>query len=47
MAMFSSVLRSGPAVQMNVAIIGTFVRLRQMLATREELSRKIDAMEKR
>ncbi len=34
------------AVQVNVAIMRTFVRLREMLATHEELRRKIDAMEK-
>jgi hypothetical protein len=45
-AMLSSVLRSGRAAQVNVAILRTFVRLRQMLATSEELRRKIDAMEK-
>jgi len=46
-AMLSSVLRSSPAVQVNVAIMRTFVRLREMLTTHEELRRKIDAMEKR
>src|SRR5208282_1438066 len=46
-AMLSSVLRSSRAVQVNVAIVRTFVRLREMLATHEELRRKIDAMEKR
>ncbi len=45
--MLSSVLRSSRAVQVNVAIMRTFVRLREMLATHEELRRKIDAMEKR
>ena len=46
-AMLSSVLRSTRAVQVNVAIMRTFVRLREMLTTHEELRRKIDAMEKR
>jgi phage regulator Rha-like protein len=46
-AMLSSVLRSSRAVQVNVAIMRTFVRLREMLATHEELRRKIDAMERR
>ena len=46
-AMLSSVLRSARAVQVNVAIMRTFVRLREMLSTHEELRRKIDAMEKR
>ena len=45
-AMLSSVLRSSRAVQVNVAIMRTFVRLREMLTTHEELRRKIDAMEK-
>jgi hypothetical protein len=40
-AMLSSVLRSRRAIQVKVAIIGTFVRLRRMLASNEELSRKI------
>ena len=46
-AMLSSVLHSSRAVQVNVAVMRTFVRLREMLATHEELRRKIDAMEKR
>lgn len=46
-AMLSSVLRSARAVQVNVAIMRTFVRLREMLTTHEELRLKIDAMEKR
>src|SRR5882762_311156 len=46
-AMLSSVLRSARAVQVNVAIMRTFVRLRETPATLEELRRKIDAMEKR
>jgi hypothetical protein len=45
--MLSSVLHSSRAVQVNVAIMRTFVRLREMLRTHEELRRKIDAMEKR
>jgi hypothetical protein len=45
-AMLSSVLRSSRAVQVNVAIMRTFVRLREMLATHEELRRKVEAMEK-
>ena len=40
-AMLSSVLRSKRAVQVNIAIMRTFVRLRQMLATNEELARKV------
>ena len=40
-AMLSGVLRSKIAVQVNVAIMRTFVRLRRMLATNEELARKV------
>ncbi len=40
-AMLSSVLRSKRAAQVNVAIMRTFVRLRRMLATNEELARKV------
>ena len=40
-AMLSGILRSKIAVQVNVAIMRTFVRLRRMLATNEELARKV------
>lgn len=40
-AMLSSVLRSKQAAQVNVAIMRTFVRLRQVLATNEELAHKV------
>ena len=46
-AMLSSVLRSKRAVQVNVEIMRAFVRLRQMLASNAELSRKMDALEKK
>ena len=46
-AMLSSVLRSKRAVQVNVEIMRAFVRLRQMLASNAELSRKFDALEKK
>lgn len=45
--MLSSVLRSRRAVQVNVEIMRTFVRLRQMLAAHAGLARKLDALEKR
>lgn len=44
-AMLSSVLNSPRAVQVNIAIMRAFVRLRQMLATHEELPRKIAEQE--
>ena len=46
-AMLSSVLRSKRAAQVNVEIMRAFVRLRQMLASNAELSRKMDALEKK
>jgi len=46
-AMLSSVLRSDRAVQVNIAIMRAFVRLRQMLSTNAELARKLEAMEKK
>jgi hypothetical protein len=46
-AMLSSVLRSRRAIKVNVAIMRTFVRLRQMLAAHEGLARKLDALEEK
>jgi len=46
-AMLSSVLRSARAVQVNIEIMRTFVRLRRALAGHEELSRKLDELEAR
>lgn len=46
-AMLSSVLRSGRAVQVNVAIMRAFVRLRQILAENRDLARKIAELERR
>ena len=40
--MLSSVLRSKRAVLVNVAIMRTFVRFREMLATHKDIARKID-----
>jgi hypothetical protein len=45
--MLSSVLRSPRAVQVNVEIMRTFVRLRQMLQQNTELARKLAALEKK
>ncbi len=44
-AMLSGVLTSNRAVEVNVAIMRTFVRLRQLLATHEELARRLDQLE--
>ena len=45
--MLSSVLRSERAVQVNVAIMRTFVKLREMLASHADLARKLADMEKK
>ena len=45
--MLSSVLHSERAVQVNIAIMRTFVRLREMLTSNEALRRKIEEIEKR
>jgi hypothetical protein len=46
-AMLSSVLHSDRAVQVNIAIMRAFLQLRSMLATHEDLRRKIMEMERR
>lgn len=46
-AMLSSVLNSDRAIEVNIAIMRVFMRLRQMLATHEELQRKIEDMERK
>ena len=46
-AMLSSVLNSKRAIHVNIQIIRTFIKLRQMLLTHVELKRKIEAMERK
>lgn len=46
-AMLSSVLRSERAVQVNVAIMRTFVKLRELLATHKDLGRKLEVLEQK
>lgn len=46
-AMLSSVLRSDRAADVNVAIMCTFVRLRKVLATNEQLARKVAQHDRR
>jgi len=46
-AMLSGVLRSKRAVRVNIEIMRTFVRLRQMIATHKELAGKLDALERK
>ena len=43
--MLSSVLKSERAVLVNIEIMRTFVRLREMLASNAELNRRFDALE--
>jgi len=46
-AMLSSVLRSKRAVEVNVEIMRTFVRIRRMLASDRELAKRLAALEKK
>lgn len=46
-AMLSSVLHSPRAVQVNIAIMRTFVQLRRMLASHADLAKKLDELEKK
>ncbi len=46
-AMLSTVLRSPRAIHVNIEIMRAFVRLRSLLQSHEELSRKLDELERR
>ena len=46
-AMLSSVLNSRRAIQVNIAIMRTFTKLREIMATHKELKQKIEEMEKK
>jgi len=46
-AMLSSVLRSTRAVEVNIAIMRTYVQLRRLMDTNRDLARKIEALEKK
>ncbi len=46
-AMLSSVLNSKRAIQVNVQIMRTFTKIREMIATHKDLVRKLDALEKK
>jgi len=45
--MLSSVLNSERAIQVNIQIMRTFTKLRQLMATHEGLKKKIEEMEKK
>jgi hypothetical protein len=46
-AMLSTVLNSEQAVQVNIAIMRAFVKLRQLMAINKELAQKLEQLEKR
>jgi hypothetical protein len=46
-AMLATVLNSERAIHVNIAIMRTFVKLRQMLASNAELARKLETLEKK
>lgn len=46
-AMLSSVLRSKRAIEVNIAIMRTFVKMRKLLTSHKKLRMKIEAMEKK
>jgi len=46
-AMLSSILNSKQSIQVNIQIMRTFTRLREILGTHEELKRKIEQMERK
>ena len=45
--MLSSVLTSKRAVQVNIAIMRAFVRLRELLGTHKELAHRMDNLERK
>ena len=46
-AMLSSVLRSKRAIRVNIEIVRSFVRLREILMTHKDLARKLEELEKK
>ncbi len=46
-AMLSSVLRSPQAISVNVVIMRTFLKLRELLITHKDLAQRLDALEGR
>ncbi len=46
-AMLSSVLNSERAIQVNIAIMRAFVKLRELLLTHEELAQKLEGLERK
>jgi hypothetical protein len=46
-AMLSSVLNSGRAIEVNIQIIRTFVKLREMIVSNKELRKRMDKLEEK
>ena len=46
-AMLSSVLRSKRTIQVNITIMQTFVRLREMISSNKVLARRLNELEKK
>lgn len=46
-AMLSSVLNSERAIEVNILIMRTFVKLREMIASHKDLAKKLDELEKK
>ena len=46
-AMLSSILRSDRAIQVNIAIMRTFVKLREVMASHKELAGMIESLERK
>jgi len=46
-AMLSGVLNSPRAIQVNIAIMRTFVKLREMIASHKDLARRLDELERK
>jgi hypothetical protein len=46
-AMLSSVLNSERAVQVNIQIMRTFTKLREIISSNKDLSRRLDELEKK
>jgi len=46
-AMLSSVINSEMAIEVNIQIMRAFVKLREMLATHKDLSRKLESLERK
>jgi hypothetical protein len=45
-AMLSSVLRSDRAIQMNIAIMRAFVRLRELMAAHKDIAARVEKLER-